>query len=183
MPSDAHATTSDAAHHDREGRNRQVRKMCEAIGHPVDHLRRIAIGPLKDTRLKPGQWRDLTDAEVQALRKAASRTLPAQESGNRHRAPDAAARRTADRAPLAVSALTARRPRIDLVVLGSAVGGVDGRRCVSGSSSGSCSSAGVLLDEQTAPRCRALRPCPRPSAGRPGRSARSGSGTPWSSRT
>ena len=72
---------SDAAHHDREGRNRQVRKMFDAIGHPVDHLRRVAIGPLRDTRLKPGHWRDLTDAEVQALRKAASRTPPAQESG------------------------------------------------------------------------------------------------------
>jgi 23S rRNA pseudouridine2605 synthase len=64
-----------------EGRNRQVRRMFDAIGHPVDYLRRVAIGPLKDIRLKQGQWRDLTDAEVQALRKAASRTPPAQESG------------------------------------------------------------------------------------------------------
>jgi len=35
----------------REGRNRQVRKMCDAIGHPVRTLKRIAIGPLKDARL------------------------------------------------------------------------------------------------------------------------------------
>lgn len=55
----------------REGRNRQVRKMCEAIGHPVTTLRRIAIGPIKDARLKPGQWRDLTDDEVERLRRAA----------------------------------------------------------------------------------------------------------------
>src|SRR5438132_3201990 len=43
----------------REGRNRQVRKMCEAIGHPIDALRRVAIGPIRDRRLKPGHWRDL----------------------------------------------------------------------------------------------------------------------------
>jgi pseudouridine synthase len=56
----------------REGRNRQVRKMLEAIGHPVDHLTRVAIGPLRDNRLKLGRWRDLTDAEVASLKKAAS---------------------------------------------------------------------------------------------------------------
>lgn len=52
----------------REGRNRQVRKMCEAIGHPVNALRRVAFGPIRDARLKPGQWRDLTEAEVRKLR-------------------------------------------------------------------------------------------------------------------
>jgi len=51
----------------REGRNRQVRKMCDAIGHPVDSLKRVAIGPIRDRALKPGQWRDLTDAEVRTL--------------------------------------------------------------------------------------------------------------------
>jgi pseudouridine synthase len=56
----------------REGRNRQVRKMCEAIGHPVTSLKRIAIGPLRDTALKTGQWRELNEAEVQRLRKTAS---------------------------------------------------------------------------------------------------------------
>lgn len=60
-----------------EGRNRQVRKMFDAIGHPVDYLRRIAIGPLKDARLRQGQWRDLTEAEVAALRKVAHRPPPA----------------------------------------------------------------------------------------------------------
>ena len=60
-----------------EGRNRQVRKMLEAIGHPVDYLRRIAIGPLKDSRLKVGYWRDLTSDEVAALKKSAHRTGPA----------------------------------------------------------------------------------------------------------
>jgi 23S rRNA pseudouridine2605 synthase len=56
-----------------EGRNRQVRKMCDAIGHPVAHLRRVAIGPIKDARLKLGHWRDLTAAEVEKLRTAANR--------------------------------------------------------------------------------------------------------------
>jgi 23S rRNA pseudouridine2605 synthase len=55
----------------REGRNRQVRKMCEAIGHPVTHLKRVAIGPIRDPRLKPGRWRDLTVDELRKLRAAA----------------------------------------------------------------------------------------------------------------
>jgi pseudouridine synthase len=58
----------------REGRNRQVRKMCDAIGHPVDALRRVAIGPIRDTRLKPGQWRDLTPDEVRKLREGTNAT-------------------------------------------------------------------------------------------------------------
>jgi 23S rRNA pseudouridine2605 synthase len=71
----------------REGRNRQVRNMCESIGHPVTQLRRVAIGPITDTRLKPGAWRDLTEEEVRRLRKAAVKTaLP------RSSTPDAAAR-------------------------------------------------------------------------------------------
>lgn len=57
----------------REGRNRQVRRMCEAVGHPVSALTRTRMGPLRDPRLKPGSWRDLTADEVKALRKAASR--------------------------------------------------------------------------------------------------------------
>jgi 23S rRNA pseudouridine2605 synthase len=56
-----------------EGRNRQVRKMCDAIGHPVAHLKRVAIGPIRDTRLKTGHWRDLTAAEVKSLQTAAEK--------------------------------------------------------------------------------------------------------------
>jgi pseudouridine synthase len=56
----------------REGRNRQVRKMFDAIGHPVDHLKRIAIGPIRDNRLKTGQWRELTGQEVAQLQAAAA---------------------------------------------------------------------------------------------------------------
>jgi len=55
-----------------EGRNRQVRKMCDAVGHPVTHLRRVAFGPIRDPRLKPGRWRELRPDEVERLRTAAS---------------------------------------------------------------------------------------------------------------
>lgn len=50
-----------------EGRNRQVRRMCEAVGHPVVRLVRTRIGPLTDRSLRPGQWRELTLAEVRSL--------------------------------------------------------------------------------------------------------------------
>jgi 23S rRNA pseudouridine2605 synthase len=56
----------------REGRNRQVRRMCEAVGHPVRKLARKRIGPLTDRQLKPGEWRDLRPEEIRALQKAAS---------------------------------------------------------------------------------------------------------------
>jgi pseudouridine synthase len=55
----------------REGRNRQVRRMCEAVGHPVQKLARVRIGPIRDDRLKPGAVRDLTPQEVRALGRAA----------------------------------------------------------------------------------------------------------------
>jgi 23S rRNA pseudouridine2605 synthase len=52
----------------REGRKRQVRRMCEAVGHRVIALERIGFGPLELGRLKSGGHRKLTDAEVEALR-------------------------------------------------------------------------------------------------------------------
>ena len=54
----------------KEGRNRQIRKMCEAVGLEVARLRRISIGPLKLGMLKPGRWRELTADELRALRTA-----------------------------------------------------------------------------------------------------------------
>jgi 23S rRNA pseudouridine2605 synthase len=53
-----------------EGRNRQVRRMCDAVGHPVVRLVRVRIASLRDPRLRPGEWRALDAAEVRALNEA-----------------------------------------------------------------------------------------------------------------
>ena len=54
----------------KEGRNRQVRRMCEAVGLEVARLRRTGVGPIKLGMLKPGTYRDLTTEELKALRNA-----------------------------------------------------------------------------------------------------------------
>jgi 23S rRNA pseudouridine2605 synthase len=54
-----------------EGRNRQVRRMCEAVGHPVRRLVRTRIGTLTDRSLGPGEWRALRPDEVRGLYAAA----------------------------------------------------------------------------------------------------------------
>jgi len=87
-----------------EGRNRQVRKMCESIGHPVVRLRRVSIGPIADERLKPGDFRELAPEEVAALRKVAA-------SAPRTVSPDV--RKMAPKGPSAAgrTAVTPRAPR------------------------------------------------------------------------
>ncbi len=57
-----------------EGRNRQVRRMMEAIGHPLERLVRVRIGPLSDHSLKAGTWREVTQAELLDLQRAVRRT-------------------------------------------------------------------------------------------------------------
>ncbi len=57
----------------QEGRNRQVRRMCEAVGLEVARLKRTSIGPLKLGMLQPGHWRELKPSEVAALRNAAAK--------------------------------------------------------------------------------------------------------------
>lgn len=54
----------------KEGRNRQIRRMCETVGLEVARLRRISIGPLKLGMLKPGTWRKLKPDELRAIRNA-----------------------------------------------------------------------------------------------------------------
>jgi len=65
-----------------EGRNRQVRRMCAAVGHPVIRLVRTRIGPLRDTHLGPGQWRELTTDEVRELERAVQLSEDAPESSD-----------------------------------------------------------------------------------------------------
>ena len=52
-----------------EGRNRQVRKMCDAINHPVLELKRIMMGEIELGNLKVGEWRELTEEEVGYLKR------------------------------------------------------------------------------------------------------------------
>ncbi|MDD6807860.1 MAG: pseudouridine synthase [Oscillospiraceae bacterium] len=56
-----------------EGRNRQIRKMCEELGLEVARLKRIAIGPIKLGMLEQGKWRNLTPEEVRALKRSVSK--------------------------------------------------------------------------------------------------------------
>ena len=91
-----------------EGRNRQVRKMLEAIGHPVVQLRRVRIGPIADDRLKLGQFRSLTSGEIAALKKGS----PGPEFKDREDIASATGRRTRSRpAPTRHARSTRDRPR------------------------------------------------------------------------
>jgi len=84
----------------REGRTQQIRKMFQAVGHPVSKLRRVAIGPISDPRLTPGDWRELTKVEVKML-------------ATMHEAPKAKPKRVAAKKPSkkkgAAEARTTRR--------------------------------------------------------------------------
>lgn len=55
-----------------EGRNREIRKMCETLGLEVARLKRIAVGPVKLGMLQPGKWRELTKEEIRALKREAA---------------------------------------------------------------------------------------------------------------
>jgi 23S rRNA pseudouridine2605 synthase len=82
-----------------EGRNRQVRRMCEAVGHPVTRLIRTRIGPLADRKLKPGQWRVLTTEEVRALERAAGPQAIAEPARTKHSGRGATPRSPGDPRP------------------------------------------------------------------------------------
>ena len=56
-----------------EGRNREIRRMCEAVGLEVARLKRIAVGPVRVGMLKPGSYRELTAEELEALRRLAQK--------------------------------------------------------------------------------------------------------------
>lgn len=69
----------------REGRNRQIRKMCEAVGLDVARLKRISIGPVKLGMLKPGEYRELTPQEISVLRGAIRKGENTDASDNKKR--------------------------------------------------------------------------------------------------
>ena len=81
----------------REGRSRQIRRMFEAIGHQVSKLKRVAIGPIRDEKLLPGEMRRLTAEEVASLRASLARTAPAAPpaAAARRKSPSKAPRRAA----------------------------------------------------------------------------------------
>lgn len=68
-----------------EGRNRQVRRMVEAVGHRVLRLKRVAYGPLQLGQMQRGQWRELTADEVTALKKSAGASAPGKPQEFRRR--------------------------------------------------------------------------------------------------
>ena len=67
-----------------EGRNRQIRRMCEAVGHPVERLVRTRIGGVGDANLRPGSYRELTLREVSRLAGAARRPDRDPSTGEGH---------------------------------------------------------------------------------------------------
>ena len=79
----------------REGRNRQVRNMCDSIGHPVVRLRRVRIGPITDEHIRPGEFRDLSPQEIALLRK----TKPGDSHGKRASAASEPQERSGARGP------------------------------------------------------------------------------------
>ena len=75
----------------REGRTQQIRKMFQAVGHPVSKLKRVAIGPIADPKLLPGVWRELTKHEVKLL--ATLKDVPAKAKPRRAAAKRPAAKK------------------------------------------------------------------------------------------
>jgi 23S rRNA pseudouridine2605 synthase len=94
-----------------EGRNRQIRRMCEAVGHPVSRLRRVRIGPITDEHIRPGEFRDLSEEEVAALRRAVTRGTSARRTSARSTsARSTSARSTSDVARKHVAPRTSHVP-------------------------------------------------------------------------
>ena len=67
----------------REGKNRQIRKMCEAVGLEVARLKRISIGPIKLGMLKPGEYRELTPQELSAIKNSTRKETDKNASNNK----------------------------------------------------------------------------------------------------
>ncbi len=100
----------------REGRTQQIRKMFQAVGHPVAKLKRVAIGPISDPKLTAGEWRELSKQEVKLL----ATVMDAKKEAKPRRAPAKRAAKTAKttaprpkavRAPKKKSAASAKPKR------------------------------------------------------------------------
>lgn len=96
-----------------EGRNRQVRRMLEAVGFPVKRLVRTRIGPLRESKLVPGTWRALTSAEVRSLERAVA-TSANDAAGDSESAPvvDVRAKSRGSKAGAGVGAETAAKAKV-----------------------------------------------------------------------
>ena len=95
-----------------EGRNRQIRRMCEAVGLEVIRLKRSAEGPVKLGMLQPGEYRELKKSEISALRNAALKAAPARKA-----APAAAPSSTTKQAESQHSMQTNRSARGGFVII------------------------------------------------------------------
>jgi 23S rRNA pseudouridine2605 synthase len=69
----------------REGRNRQVRRMCEAVGHPVVELERVAFGPLRLGDLAPGSHRAVDEQELRGLAESPTHARAPSRPARRHK--------------------------------------------------------------------------------------------------
>jgi 23S rRNA pseudouridine2605 synthase len=99
----------------REGRTQQIRKMFKAVGHPVSKLRRVAIGPISDPKLTPGDWRELTPREVKLLAtnqepaKPKARRIPSARASVKKSASNASAAQKRGTAPTRKAKPAARK--------------------------------------------------------------------------
>ena len=89
----------------REGRTQQIRKMFQAVGHPVAKLKRVAIGPISDPKLPAGEWRELSKQEVKLLSTVME---PKKEAKPRR----AAAKRVQSRSKTAPAAPAPKKKRV-----------------------------------------------------------------------
>lgn len=92
----------------REGRTQQIRKMFQAVGHPVSKLRRVAIGPIADPKLTAGDWRELSPKEVKML--ATMQELPAKPKARRAAAARPAKKKAAAPATTTKKKAATKRP-------------------------------------------------------------------------
>jgi 23S rRNA pseudouridine2605 synthase len=104
----------------REGRTQQIRKMFQAVGHPVSKLRRVAIGPIADPKLSAGDWRELSPKEVKMLAtmqepaKPKPRRTPARPSAKKPAAAKTASKKkpAAKRAPAKAAKSSSSRTKV-----------------------------------------------------------------------